>query len=92
MKAEYRRALQDVAAWLDAEYRVLALTEDHRASADGHAGALRLSGMARQTAELAALLRSWASTGRVPPNRRASMQAEYASARLLLEERTDEGR
>lgn len=93
MKAERRQTLKDVAAWLDAEYRSLAAIEDHRASADGDFGALRLSGMACQTAELAALLRGWASTGKTPPNRRVPMQAECERARLLMAEKggPDEG-
>lgn len=85
VKAERRQTLKDVAAWLDAEYRSLAAIEDHRASADGDFGALRLSGMARQTAELAALLREWASTGKAPPNRRVPMQVECEYARLLAD-------
>jgi hypothetical protein len=61
-----REGLEEAAHWLDAEYAYLAAVAPHDTS---DAGAQNV-GMRAECAELAALLRQWAATGKPPEHRR----------------------
>lgn len=74
--------LEQVARWLDREYEQLTKLPAHGSTED----ALQIQGAKAATAEYAALIRSWASTGKEPPTRRVAARHEWAHEHLCQSE------